>query len=192
MTGELGISIVFLAAAPPLNRRNGGEGMAQVMFKGQPVRTVGNLPKAGKKAPDFLLTKSDLKDVSLKDFAGKKKILSIVHSLDTGTCAVSAKRFEQYAAKHPEVYVLTISVDTPFAQDRFCKAEGVKNVVALSQFRNRDFGKTYGVELVDGIMKGALARSVVVLDENDRVLYTEQVQEITGEPNYEAAIKAVS
>jgi thiol peroxidase len=162
------------------------------MLKGQPVRTVGNLPKIGKKAPDFLLTKSDLKDVSLKDFAGKKKIISIVHSLDTSTCAVSAKKFEQFAAKHPGVFILTVSVDTPFAHDRFCKAEGVKNVVALSQFRNRDFGKAYGVEIADGIMRGALARSVVVLDENDRVLYTEQVQEISAEPNYDAAIKAVS
>jgi thiol peroxidase len=166
--------------------------MAQVTLKGQPVRTVGNLPKVGKKAPDFLLTKSDLKDVSLKDFAGKKKILNIVHSLDTSTCAISAKRFEQYAAKHPEVFILTVSVDTPFAQDRFCKAEGVKNVVTLSQFRNKDFGKAYGVEMADGIMKGAMARSIVVLDENDRVLYTEQVQEISGEPNYEAAIKAIA
>ena len=166
--------------------------MAQVTFKGQVVRTVGNLPKVGKKAPDFLLTKSDLKDVSLKDFAGKRKILNIAHSLDTSTCAVAAKRFEQYAAKHPEVFVLTVSVDTPFAQDRFCKAESVKNVVTLSQFRNKDFGKAYGVEYVDGILKGALARSVVILDENDRVLYTEQVQETSGEPNYDAAIKAIS
>jgi thiol peroxidase len=165
--------------------------MAQVMLKGKPVRTVGNLPKVGKKAPDFQLTKSDLKDVALKDFAGKRKILNIAHSLDTSTCAITAKRFEEYAAKHPDVYVLTISVDTPFAHDRFCKAEGVKNVITLSQFRNRDFGKAYGVEIADGLMKGILARSVVVLDENGRVLYTEQVQEISGEPNYDAAIKAV-
>ena len=165
--------------------------MAEVLLKGTRVRTVGSLPKVGKKAPDFLLTRGDLSDVSLKDFAGKKKILSIVHSLDTGTCAASAKRFEAEVAKLGNTVVLTISNDLPFAQSRFCQAEGITNVVALSQMRNRRFGKDYGVEFADGPLAGLTARAVVVLDENDVVRYTEQVQEVTGEPNYEAALQAV-
>jgi len=165
--------------------------MAEVTLKGNKVKTVGSLPKVGTKAPDFLLTRGDLSDVSLEDFAGKKKILSIVHSLDTGTCAASARRFAAEAAKLPDTVVLTISNDLPFAQSRFCQAEGISNVVTLSQMRNRRFGKDYGVEFVDGPIAGLTARSVVVLDGNDIVLYTEQVQEATGEPDYEAALAAV-
>jgi len=165
--------------------------MAEVKLKGTPVKTVGSLPKVGQKAPDFLLTRGDLGDVSLKDFAGKKKILSIVHSLDTGTCAASARRFEAEAGKLGNTVVLTISNDLPFAQARFCQAEGIANVTTLSQMRNRRFGKDYGVEFLDGPLAGLTARAVVVLDENDVVRYVEQVQEVTGEPNYDAALEAV-
>ena len=165
--------------------------MAEVTFKGNKVKTVGALPKVGRKAPDFRLTRGDLQDVSLKDFAGKKKILNIVHSLDTGPCAVSARRFEADAATLKDTVVLTISNDLPFAQSRFCQAENIGKVITLSQMRDRRFGKDYGVEMVDGPIAGLTARSVVVLDQNDTVLYTEQVAEISREPNYEAALKAV-
>jgi thiol peroxidase len=165
--------------------------VAEVTLNGTKIKTVGALPKVGQKAPDFVLTRGDLKDVSLKDFTGKKKILNIVHSLDTGVCAASAKRFESEAAKIPATVILTISNDLPFAQSRFCQAEGIENVVTLSQLRDRRFGQDYGVEILDGALAGLTARSVVVLDANDTVLYTEQVAEVTHEPNYDAALKAV-
>jgi thiol peroxidase len=165
--------------------------MATTKFKGNPVTTNGELPKVGAKAPDFHLVDVGLKDVRLADFAGKKKILSIVHSLDTGVCATSAKKFNDFAKTHPDVAVLTISADLPFAQGRFCAAEGIENVKTLSMMRSRNFAKDYGVLLQDGPLAGICARSVVVLDENDKVLYTELPPEITQEPNYEAAIAAV-
>jgi thiol peroxidase len=165
--------------------------VAHVKFKGNPVKTVGSLPKVGKKAPDFLLTRGDLSNVSLKDFAGKRKILNIAHSLDTGTCAAAARRFEAEVAKLSDTVVLTISNDLPFAQSRFCQAEGIKNVITLSQMRNRRFGKDYGVEYVDGPLAGLTARAVVVLDQDNVVCYTEQVEEASGEPNYEAALSKV-
>ena len=124
--------------------------MANVVHKGSPMKTSGDLPKVGSKAPDFLLTTGDLKDVKLADFAGKKKVLNIAHSLDTGTCAAAARRFNQEASKLGNAVVLTISNDLPFAQKRFCEAEGIKNVTTLSQMRNRDFGRDYGVALVEG------------------------------------------
>jgi thiol peroxidase len=165
--------------------------MAEITFKGNKVHTVGKLPKVGSRAPDFRLTRADLTNVSLKDFAGKKKILSIVHSLDTGTCAASARAFEARAGALADTVVLTISNDLPFAQKRFCEAENIKNVIALSQMRDRKFGRSYGVEYEDGPLAGLLARSVVVLDEKNRVLYTQQVQETSKEPDYDAALKAV-
>jgi thiol peroxidase len=165
--------------------------MAEVTFKGNKIKTVGSLPRVGTKTPDFMLTRGDLSDVSLEDFAGKKKILNIVHSLDTGVCAASAKRFEAEASKLSDAVVLTISNDLPFAQSRFCQAEGIENLIALSQMRDRRFGKEYGVEMLDGPLAGLTARSVVVLDQNNVVRYTEQVAEVTDEPNYEAALKAV-
>lgn len=165
--------------------------MAKITVKGNPIHTVGELPQKGSKAPDFLLTTGELADVALKDYAGKKKILNIVTSLDTGTCAVSAKRFNEAAAKLQDTVILTISNDLPFAQARFCSAEGIDNVVTLSQLRNRDFGKNYGVEIVDGPIAGLLARSVVVLDADDRVVYTQQVPENSEEPDYDKAIAAV-
>jgi thiol peroxidase len=165
--------------------------MAEVTFKGNKVHTSGKLPKAGARAPDFKLTRGDLVDVSLQDFAGNKKILNIVHSLDTGTCAASAKAFEARAASLPGTVILTVSNDLPFAQARFCQAENIHNVMPLSQMRNRKFGRDYGVEYLDGPLAGLLARTVVVIDENDRVLYTQQVPETSLEPDYEAVLKAL-
>ena len=165
--------------------------MAEVLFKGNKVHTRGALPKVGARAPDFRLTRGDLSEVSLKDFAGKKKILSIVHSLDTGTCAASARAFEARAAKLAGAVILTVSNDLPFAQKRFCDAENIRSVVPLSQMRDRKFGKDYGVEYVDGPIAGLLARAVVVIDENDRVLYTQQGPDTSKEPDYDAVLKAV-
>ena len=165
--------------------------MAKITFKGNPVSTSGNLPKIGKKAPDFLLTKSDLSDVGLKSLSGKKKVLNIVPSLDTGVCATSARRFNEEIKRRQDAVVLTISNDLPFAQSRFCKAEGIDSVITPSQLRNRDFGRKYGVEMTDGPLAGLLARAVVVLDQNDVVRYTQLVPEIAQEPDYELALAAL-
>lgn len=165
--------------------------MATITLKGNSIHTRGTLPAAGTKAPDFRLTKGDLSDVSLKDFAGKIKILNIVPSLDTGVCAASARRFEKESAALKDVVILTISADLPFAQGRFCQAEGITHVVPLSQMRNRDFGTTYGVEITDGPLAGILSRAIVVLGKDDKVAYTEQVPEIAQEPDYAKALEAV-
>lgn len=164
--------------------------MAVIKFKGNPVHTVGELPAPGAAAPDFRLTKGDLSDVSLSDFKGRVRILNIVPSLDTSVCALSAKRFEQEIKKRPGLVVLTISRDLPFAQGRFCKTEGVENVVMLSELRNRDFGKAYGAEMKDGPLSGLLSRAVVVVDSAGKVVYTEQVPEIAQEPDYAGALAA--
>ncbi|MFA6506148.1 MAG: thiol peroxidase [Treponemataceae bacterium] len=164
--------------------------MAKINFKGSPISTVGSLPKVGAKAPDFLLTDGSLSDKRLSDYKGKIKILNIVPSLDTSVCALSAKKFDAEVSKLSNVVVLTISCDLPFAQGRFCKAEGVNNVIPLSQMRNRAFGKDYGVEMIDGPLAGILSRAVVVLGTDDVVRYTEQVPEITQEPDYPKAIAA--
>jgi thiol peroxidase len=165
--------------------------MAQTALKGTPVHTSGNLPSKGSAAPDFKLTKGDLSDVSLADFAGKKKILNIVPSLDTGTCAASARRFNEEVKKAGNTVVLTVSNDLPYAQSRFCEANSIDSVVTLSQLRDREFGAAYGVTIIDGPMAGLLARSVVVLDENNTVIYTQLVPEISTEPDYDSALKAV-
>lgn len=161
--------------------------MAQITLQGNPIHTVGNLPEKGSTAPDFTLTTGDLADVSLDTYRGKKKILNIVPSLDTGVCAASAKTFDRRANTLKNTVILTVSHDLPFAQQRFCQAEGVDNVVTLSAFRSGGFGRDYGVEITDGPMKGLLSRAVVVLDEENRVIYTEQVPEIAQEPDYDAA-----
>jgi thiol peroxidase len=165
--------------------------MALIKFKGSPVETLGQLPKEGSPAPDFILTKADLTDVRLSDFAGKKKLLNIVPSLDTGVCAASARRFDKEIAALPDAVALTVSADLPFAQARFCKDASISNVIALSQMRNRDFGRKYGVEMTTGPLAGILARAVVVIDREDKVAYTELVPEIAQEPNYEAALAAL-
>lgn len=166
--------------------------MAQVTLKGNAIHTVGDLPGKGSNAPDFSLATQDLQDQSLQDYAGKKKILNIVPSLDTGVCAASAKTFEGRADSLNNTVVITVSMDLPFAQQRFCSAEGIDNVVTLSAFRSPEFGKDYGVELVDGPMRGLLARAVVVLDEENRILYTELVPEIAQEPDYDSAVAALN
>jgi len=164
--------------------------VASITLKGNLISTIGALPAVGSKAPDFRLTKGDLGDASLGDFAGKVKILNIVPSLDTGTCAASARAFNKAADTMKGVVILTISRDLPFAQKRFCEAEGIKSVVPLSELRTRDFGKSYGVEIVDGPMAGLLSRAVVVMDRNDKVVYTQQVPEIAQEPDYGKALEA--
>jgi thiol peroxidase len=165
--------------------------MAQVTFKGNPIHTSGDLPQKGSEASDFSLTNQDLQEHSLQDYAGKRKILNIVPSLDTGVCAASAKTFEARADQLENTVVITVSMDLPFAQKRFCSAEGIENVVTLSAFRSSDFAQKYGVEMVDSPMRGLLARAVVVLDEKNRVTYTELVPEIAQDPDYDAAVAAL-
>jgi thioredoxin-dependent peroxiredoxin len=165
--------------------------MADVTLKGNPVRTHGNLPSVGSKAPDFRLVDKDLHDRTLKDYAGKRKLISIVPSLDTPTCSLSTKKFNEKIASHPEVAVLVVSADLPFAQKRMCGAEHVENVITLSMMRSKDFGKDYGVLIETGPLTGICTRAVIVLDEQDRVVYTQLVPEITQEPDYEKALKAL-
>jgi len=166
--------------------------MAQVTFKGSPIHTNGELPAVGAKAPDFKLTGGDLKDVTLADYRGKKKVLNIVPSLDTSVCATSTRKFNERAGKLPGTVVLVVSADLPFAQKRFCTTEGLENVVPLSLIRGRHFATDYGVLIEDGPLEGLCARAVVVLDENDKVVYRQLVPEIGQEPDYDAALKAVS
>lgn len=165
--------------------------MATITFKGKPVQTSGNLPAVGSRAPNFKLTRGDLSDVGLEDFSGKVKILNIVPSLDTSVCALSAKRFDLEVKKLSGVVVLNISRDLSFAQARFCKAEGVESIIPLSEMRDRAFGASYGVEMIDGPLAGLLSRAIVVLDGQDNVIYVQQVPEIGQEPDYEAALTAV-
>lgn len=165
--------------------------MSKVTLKGSELNTSGNLPGIGTKAADFDLVKPDLSHAGLSDFAGSRLILNIFPSVDTGVCASSVRRFNQDASALENTKVLCISRDLPFAQARFCGAEGLNNVVMLSDFATGDFGKKYGLELVDGPMKGLHARAVVALDENQNVIYAELVPEIVQEPDYEAALKAV-
>jgi thioredoxin-dependent peroxiredoxin len=165
--------------------------MATVTLRGNACHTNGELPAAGSRAPDFKLTKGDLSDVGLADFAGKKKLLNIVPSLDTPTCAKSTQKFNEHAKNHPDTAVLIVSGDLPFAQGRFCTGEHLDNVVPLSMMRSRNFAKDYGVLIDDGPLAGITARAVVVLDENDTVVYTQLVTEIADEPDYEAALAAL-
>ncbi|MDP3312110.1 thiol peroxidase [Lutibacter sp.] len=165
--------------------------MAKITLKGNPISTIGKLPKVGKKAPKFKLVKSDLSVVKSKEFAGSKLILNIFPSLDTGTCAASVRRFNKEASELENTKVLCISRDLPFAQARFCGAEGLENVITLSDFAKGKFGKEYGVTIEDGPLANLHSRAIVVIDEKGIVTYTEQVPEIVDEPNYEAALKAL-
>lgn len=165
--------------------------MSQVTLKGNPVNTIGELPKEGAMTPIFQLVKTDLSEVSLADYQGKKLVLNIFPSVDTGTCAASVRHFNEKAADLDNTVVLCISRDLPFAHARFCGAEGIENVESLSAFRNDSFGKDYGVTMVDGPLQGLLARSVVVLDEQGKVKYTQLVPEIVDEPDYDAALAAL-
>lgn len=165
--------------------------MTQITLKGNPVHTIGQLPSIGDTAFDFILVDKDLKNVSLKDFSGIK-ILSTVPSLDTAVCAASAKRFNEIASKMPNVTILTISSDLPFAQKRFCEAEKIDKVHTLSMMRSRSFGKDYGVLIKDGPLEGILARSILVLDEKNKIVYEELVNEITEQPDYEKVLAALN
>jgi thioredoxin-dependent peroxiredoxin len=164
--------------------------MATVTLKGTPIHTNGDLPAVGAQAPDFKLTTTDLKDVSLADYRGRKKILNIVPSLDTPVCATSTRKFNERGGSLPNTVVLVISADLPFAMKRFCTTEGLNNVVSLSLIRGKGFAKDYGVLIEDGPLAGVTARAVVVLDEQGKVVYKELVPEIAQEPNYEAALAA--
>ncbi len=165
--------------------------MAQITLKGNPINTNGNLPEVGSSASDFTLTKLDLSAATLADFKGKKVILNIFPSVDTGTCATSVRTFNKSAASLENTTVMCISQDLPFAQARFCGAEGIENVVMASGFRNPEFAENYGVKIVDGPLNTLCARSIVVLDENGIVKHTELVPETVDEPNYEAALAAL-
>ena len=165
--------------------------MANVTLGGNPITVAGNFPKKGDSAPEFSLTTKDLKDVGLKDFAGKRKVLNIVPSLDTPVCAKSTRVFNEKAGALPNTAVLVISADLPFAASRFCTAEGINNVVTLSTMRGGDFKAKYGVDITSGPLKGAPARAVVVLDAKNKVLHAELVSEIKQEPNYDAALAAL-
>ncbi|MDP2824232.1 MAG: thiol peroxidase [Sulfuritalea sp.] len=162
-----------------------------VTLRGTPVRVDGDLPAAGARAPDFKLTSGALADVSLKDFAGKRKVLNIVPSLDMPTCATSTRKFNESAGDLANTTLLVVSADLPFAAKRFCELEGLKNVAHLSTFRHPEFLKAWGVELADGPLAGLTARAVVVLDENDKVIHSEMVPEIAQEPDYAAALKSL-
>ena len=162
--------------------------MSAITLKGNKIYTSGKLPKVGKTAKKFKLVKADLSIAKLKDFKGKKTVLNIFPSLDTGTCAASVRQFNKIASEK-EANVLCISRDLPFAQARFCGAEGLDNVITLSDFKRGKFGKKYGLEIIDGPLAGLHSRAVIVLDENLNVIYTEQVPEIIDEPNYKEALK---
>jgi len=165
--------------------------MAKITLKGNPVNTSGDLPVKFSKAPEFLLVKSDLSSVSLSAFKGKKLLLNIFPSLGTSVCATALRKFNQMAAGMTNTLVLAISKDLPFVHRDFCAAEGINNVITLSGFRDRAFGKAYGVDILDGLFEGLYARSVVIIDETGIVIYTQLVPEIGQEPDYDAALNAL-
>ncbi|MFN8325671.1 thiol peroxidase [Flavobacterium sp.] len=165
--------------------------MASITLGGNPINTIGELPKVGTKAPEFQLVKNDLSIAELSNYKGSKVILNIFPSIDTGTCATSVRTFNAKASSLENTKVLCISRDLPFAQKRFCGAEGLENVINLSDFKNGTFGKDYGLEIIDGPLAGLHSRAIVVIDENGTVKYTEQVSEIANEPNYEEALAAL-
>ena len=163
--------------------------MSQITFKGKPVTTYGHLPEKGERAPHFELLRNDLSIATLQDFKGKRVIMNIFPSIDTNVCATSVRNFSQRATELDNVAVLNISRDLPFAQQRFINDEGLNNVTNLSDFRERNFGKDYGLEMIDGVWEGLLSRVVIVLDENGKIIYSEQVKEINNEPDYLEALK---
>ncbi len=164
--------------------------MAQVLFKGTPVKTAGELPKKGAVAPDFKLTKTDLSDTTLSAFKGKTVILNIFPSLGTSTCSASIRQFNKLAAGLKNTVVLCISRDLPFAHKHFCEAEGIANVIPLSEYRNTSFSDKYKVKFLEGGFEGLLSRSIVVVSPDGKVVYTEQVPDTGKEPNYDAALAA--
>ena len=166
--------------------------MAKITLKGNVINTIGNLPTTGTKPSNFSLVKTDLSTATLEDFKGEQLILNIFPSIDTGTCAASVRNFNKEAAGLTNTKVLCISRDLPFAQGRFCGAEGIENVVMLSDFKTGDFGKDYGLEIIEGPLSGLHSRAVVVINAEGNVVYTEQVAETTEEPNYEKALASLS
>ena len=162
--------------------------MATITFQGNPVETIGSLPPVGRKAPAFTLTRTDLSDVTLSDYAGKRIVMNIFPSIDTPVCAITVHHFNDEAAKLDNVVILCISADLPFAQQRYCAAEGLENVIPLSLFRWPAFGKDYGVTISGGPLAGLMSRAVVIIDESGTVIYTQQVPEIADEPDYDAAL----
>jgi thiol peroxidase len=165
--------------------------MATITLKGNEIHTNGDLPAVGSQAPDFKLVDAELGDKTLADYAGKKKLLNIVPSLDTPVCATSTKKFNEAAAGRDNVVMLVISADLPFAMGRFCGAEDIDKVVPLSMMRSRNFAKDYGVLIEDGPLAGITGRAIVIVDENDKVVYTELVPEIAQEPDYDKALAAL-
>ncbi|NHB91721.1 thiol peroxidase [Photorhabdus cinerea] len=162
-----------------------------VKFQGNDISVSGQFPKSGEKAKDFTLTAKDLSDISLSHYAGKRKVLNIFPSIDTGVCAASVRKFNQVANDLENTVILCISADLPFAQSRFCGAEGLSNVVTLSTLRGDTFSEDYGVAISDSPLKGLTARAVVVLDESDKVIYSQLVDEITNEPDYDSVLAAL-
>jgi thioredoxin-dependent peroxiredoxin len=165
--------------------------MATLFHKGTEIHTGGEFPRVGSRAPDFTLTDRDFNDVSLSRWMGKKKLISIVVSIDTALCAESTRKFNEFARDHEDTVVLVISSDLPFAHKRFCDGEGLDNIITLSTMRSDDFGRSYGVRVADGPLTGLTARAVIVLDENDTVVHAELVPESGREPDYRAALKAL-
>ncbi|MBQ0725557.1 MAG: thiol peroxidase [Cycloclasticus sp.] len=165
--------------------------MATITLQGNEIHTNGDLPAVGTQAPDFTLTTKELADVSLADYAGKKKVISIVPSLDTPVCQLSTKKFNDYAKQHADTVILVVAADLPFAMSRFCGDEGLENVVTLSIMRDRNFAKDYGVLIDDGPLKGITCRALLVLDENNSVISSELVSEIADEPDYDAALASL-
>lgn len=166
--------------------------MAKITLQGNEIHTNGNLPEIGAAAPDFVLVNKDLENVSLASFPGKKKLLSIVPSLDTPVCATSTKKFNEFAKQHEDTVILVIAADLPFAMSRFCGAEGVENVIPLSIMRSDAFSRDYGVLIEDGPLAGITARALLVLDQDNSVIHSELVSEIAHEPDYDAALQALS
>lgn len=165
--------------------------MSAITLNGSPTRTIGNLPALYTQAPDFTVTKMDLGEVHLRNFLGKKMVLNIFPSLDTPTCSRAMQQFNEIASSHPNLLILCVSADLPFAQKRFCAAEHLANVVPVSVFRHSDFGKIYGVTITDGPLTGLLSRAVVVIDEHGKIIYTQQVKELVDEPDYAAMMSVL-
>jgi thiol peroxidase len=166
--------------------------MASITLKGSPITTIGELPEINTMAPNFTLTKTDLSDATLKDFSGKTIVLNIFPSIDTPVCAASVRKFNDEASRSDNTVVLCISADLPFAHQRFCEIEGLKDVVPLSVFRSQEFGTNYGVTITDSPLKGLMSRAIVVIDKTGNVVYKQQAPEIAQEPNYNEALKAIS
>lgn len=166
--------------------------MTVITLNGSPIHTIGSLPPVGSIAPDFVVTKTDLSDIHLSNYRGKKIILNIFPSMDTPTCATAMHKFNDIATKFNQVLILCVSEDLPFAQQRFCASQHLQNVQPVSVFRNPEFGEKYGVMIVDGPLTGVLSRAIVIIDEHGKVIYTEQVKELSNEPNYTDMLAALN